>query len=78
MPNRNTKYKCKPLSQIQSIYYAKNEDKKDVFYYPQIRLEQFGYKDFIEYNIAHNDLIFRNSKPEQEEEFNDDNDDRDE
>ena len=66
VPNKNTKYECKPLLQIQSIYY------------PQIRVEQCGYKDFIEYNIAHKDFMFTDSEPESEEGFNDDNDDRDE
>ena len=33
--NKNTKYECKPLLQIPSIYYAQ-EDKKAIFYYPQI------------------------------------------
>ena len=46
-------------------------------YYPQIRLEQCGYKDFIEYNIVHKDFVFTDSEPKSEEEFNDDNDDRD-
>ena len=39
VPNKNTKYECKPSLQIQSIYYAQ-EDKKDIFYHRQIRLEQ--------------------------------------
>ena len=39
---------------MQSIYFE--EDKKYIFYYPQIRLEQCGYKDFVEYNIAHKDF----------------------
>ena len=78
VPNKNTKYECKPLLQIQSIYYAQ-EDKKHIFYYPQIRLEQFAYKDFIEYNIVLKDFAFTDSEPESEEEFDDDdNDDRDE
>ena len=77
MPNKNTKYECKPLLQIQYIYYVE-EDKKVILYYPQIRLEECGYKDFIEYNIAHKDFMFADIEPESKEEFNDDNDDRDE
>ena len=73
VPNKNIKYEWKPLLQIQAIYYAQ-EDKKVIFYYPQIRLEQCGYKDFIEYNIAQKDFMFTDSEPEWEEEFNDDND----
>ena len=77
VPNKKTKYECKPLLQIQSIYYVQ-VDKKNIVYHPQIRLEQCRYKDLIEYNIAHKDFIFTDSEPESEEEFNDDNDDRDE
>ena len=77
LPNKNTKYECKPLLQILSIYYSQ-EDKKHIFYYPQIRLEECGYKDLIECNIAHKDFMFTDSEPESEEEFNDDNNDRDE
>ena len=75
--NKNNKYECKPLYSLQSIYYEQ-EDKKNIFYYPQIRPEQCGYKDFIKYNIAHKDFMFTDSEPETEEQFNDDNDDRDE
>ena len=75
--NKNTKYECKPLLQIQSIYYAQ-DDKKDIVYYPQILVEECGYKDFVEYNISHKDFMFTDSEPESEEVFNDDNDDRDE
>ena len=59
-------YKCKTLLHIQSIYYVQ-EDKKDILYYPQIRVEQCGDKNFIEYNIAHKDFIFKDSEPESEE-----------
>ena len=76
VPNKNTKYEYKPLLQIQFIYYAQ-EDKKDIFYHRQIRLEQCRYKAFLEYNIAHRDFMFTDSEPELEQEFNDDNDDRD-
>ena len=72
---KKNKYECQPLLQIQSIFYAQ-DDKKDTVYYPQILVEQCGYKDFIEYNIAHKDFMFTNSEPKLEEEFNDDNDDR--
>ena len=47
VPDKKAKYECKPLLQIQSIYYVQ-EDKKDIVYYPQILVEQCGYKDFIE------------------------------
>ena len=75
--NKNTKYECKLLLQIHSIYYEQ-EGKKNIFCYPQMRLEQCGYKDFIKYNIAHKDFMFADSEPESKEQFNDDNDDRDE
>ena len=72
-PGKNTKYECKPLLQIQSIYYA-SEDKKDIAYYPQILVEQCGYKIFIEYNIVPKDFVFTDSEADD----NDDNDDNDE
>ena len=62
VPNKNITYECKPLLQVQSIYYAKEEDKKIIFYYSQIQLEQSGYKDFIEYNIAQKDFMFTDSQ----------------
>ena len=60
VPNRNTKYGCKQLLQIQSIFYTL-EDKKVIFYYLQIRLAECGYKDFIECNISHKDFMFTDS-----------------
>ena len=58
VPDKNIKYECKPLLQIQSIYYV-FEDNKDIAYYSQILIEQCGYKDFTEYNIAHKDCFYR-------------------
>ena len=75
-PDKNIKYECKPLLQIQSIYYVL-EDKKHIAYYPQILIEQCRYKDFIEYNIAHKDSDFTDSEHESEKRFNDDDDDDD-
>ena len=60
VPNKNAKYECKPLLQIQSIYYAQ-DDKKHTVYYPQVLVEECGYKDFIEYNIAHKYFMFTDS-----------------
>ena len=76
VPNKKTKYGCKPLLQVKSIYYVQ-DNKKDIVYHLQIRLEQCEYKDFIEYNIVHKDFMFTDSEPESEEDFNDDKDDRD-
>ena len=70
VPDKYTKYKCKPLLQIQSIYYVL-EDKKDHVHYPQIFIEQCGYEILTEYNI---DFVFTNSETQSEEEFNNDND----
>ena len=44
IPNENTKYKCRELLQIQSVYY--NMKNKDIKYHPQILLEQCGYRVF--------------------------------
>ena len=63
VPDENAKDECKPLLQIQSIYYVL-EDKEDIAYYPQILVAQGGYKIFIEYNIAHKDFVFTDTEPE--------------
>ena len=75
--HKNTKYECKPLLQIRSFIMFK-KIKKHIFCYPQMRLEQVGYKDFIEYNIAYKDFMFTDRDPELEKAFNDDNDNLDE
>ena len=60
-----------------SLFFMLKKIKRLLFYYAQIWLEECGYKDFIEYNIVHEDFILTDSEPESEEEFNDDTDDRD-
>ena len=46
IPNENTKYDCRVLLQIQSVYYSrKNKNDNDVIvYYPQLLLEQCRYR----------------------------------
>ena len=63
------------LLQIQSVYYStKNkDDNDDIFYYPQVLIEQFGYGGFSNKKIIHPDLVFTDTEPnESEEEFNED------
>ena len=44
--NKNTNYTCRVLLQIQSIYYSM-KDNDDIKYYPQVLLEQCGYRLFF-------------------------------
>ena len=57
IPNENTKYNCKVILQIQSVYY--NMENKDIKYYPQILLEQSAYKLFSNNMIIHPKLILQ-------------------
>ena len=46
IPNKNIKYNCRVLLQIQSVYYSM-KDNDDIRYYPQVLLEQCGYRTFL-------------------------------
>ena len=73
IPNEKTKYNCRVLLQIQSVYYSMND--KDIRYYPQVLMEQCSYKPFFNNTIIHPDLEFTNSEPDSEsedKEFNED------
>ena len=62
IPNENTKYKCRVLLQMQSVYYKM----KDIKYYPQILIEQWGYRPFSNNVLFHPDLIFADTESESE------------
>ena len=62
VPNENTKYECKPLLQIQSIYYAQ-EDKKHIFCYPQIRLEHVDTKILLNRKLLTRMLCLQIASP---------------
>ena len=52
-----------------------SDDNGNIVYYPQVLLEQCGYRLFSNNKLIHPDLIFTDSKPnpepdESEEEFN--------
>ena len=75
IPNENTKYNCRVLLQIQSVYYSmKNKDNNDIVYYPQVLIEQCAYRCFSNNKIIHPDLVFTDTEPddidESEEEIN--------
>ena len=80
IPNENTKYDCRVLLKIQSVYYSMqnedilSDDNDDIVYYPQVLLEQCGYRLFSSKILIYPDLIFIDSEPydndESEEEFN--------
>ena len=74
IPNKNTKYDCRVLLLIQSVYHRMkdkdilSDDNADIVYHIQVLVEQCG--------LIHPDLIFTYSEPddndESEEEFNED------
>ena len=72
IPNEKAKYDCRVLLQIQSVYYSM-KDKDDIVYYPQVLLEQCGYKPFSNNVLFHPDLEFTDTEPyseSEEEEIN--------
>ena len=69
IPNENTKYTCRVLLQIQSVYYSM-KDNDDIKYYPQVLLEQCGYKPFSNNVLFHADLELTDTEPDSEEEIN--------
>ena len=52
IPNKNIKYNCRVLLQIQSVYYSMkykdilSDDNDNIRYYPQVLIEQSGYRSF--------------------------------
>ena len=55
-PNENTKYICRVLLHIQSVFFNMKDNKDDIRYYPQLLLKQCAYKRFISNTIFHSDL----------------------
>ena len=74
IPNEKTKYNCRVLLQIQSVYYNNNKgiiDDED--YYPQVFLQHCKYTFFANNKLIHEALDFTYTEPEiesEEEEFN--------
>ena len=61
-------YTCRALLKVQSIFF-KIKDKKDyISYYPQLLLQQWVCKRFINNVIFHPDLDFTETEPESESE----------
>ena len=54
IPNENTKYNCRVLLQIHSM-----KDNDDIKYYPQVLIEQCGYRPFFNNTIIHPDLFLQ-------------------
>ena len=63
IPNENTNYICGVLLQIQSVYYSM-KDNGDIRYYPQVLIEQCGYKTFSNNVLFHPDLEFTDTEPD--------------
>ena len=71
-PNEKTKYNCRVLLQIQSVY-CRNSD-KDIIYYPQVFLRRCRYTFIANNKLIHEVLDFTDTEQESEseEEFNED------
>ena len=72
IPNEKTKYKCRVVLQIQSVYYSNQN--KNIIYYPQVFLQDCRYKFLANNRLIHEVLDFVDTEPESgsEEEFNED------
>ena len=75
IPNENTKYNCRVLLQIQSLYCCvKNKDilsddnDDDIIYYSQTLFDQCRYKVFSSNKLIHPDLNFTDSEPDDNDE----------
>ena len=73
--NENTKYNCRVLLQIQSVYYSmkskdilSDDSEDDIRYYSQILLDQCRYKDFSNNKLIHSDLNFTDTEPDDNDE----------
>ena len=71
IPDEKTKYNCRVLLKIQSVYYNNIEDTN---YYPQLFLESCRYKFLANNRLIHDVLDSTDTEPEIEskEEFNED------
>ena len=70
---RLSKYNCRVLLQIQSVYYNDKSIIEDEDYYPQVFLQHCRYTFFANNKLIHEALDFTDSEPEsesEEEEFN--------
>ena len=65
IPNENSKYTRRVLLQIQSVYFTM-KDNDDIRYYPQVLLEQCGYKPFSNNVLFHQDLEFTDTEQDSE------------
>ena len=65
IPNEKTKYNCRVLLQIQSVYYNNNQD---IDCYSEVFLQSCRYT-FIAYNeLIHDVLDFTDTEPKSESE----------
>ena len=72
IPNKRTKYNCRVLLQIQSVYYNNNKgiiENED--YYPEVFSQQCRYNFFAINTLIYEALDFTDTEPERESEEND-------
>ena len=63
IPNKNTKYDCRVLLRIQSVYYSM-KDSDNITYYAQILLEQCVYNFCSNKALIYSDLEFTDTEPD--------------
>ena len=75
IPNENTKYNCRVLLQIQSVYYSSkdkdilSDDNDYIVYYTQVLLKQYEYRPSFNSNtIVYPDIVFTDTEPEDNDE----------
>ena len=66
IPNKNIKYTCRVLLQIQSVYFNMKDNKEDIKNYPQVLIEQCGYIPFSNNVLFHKDHKFTDNEPDSE------------
>ena len=67
-PKENVMYFCRVVFQIQSFFFKIKYENDSISYYPQLLLQQYICKRFINKVIFHPDLEFTDTEPELESE----------
>ena len=68
IPDERTKYNCRVLLQIQSVYYSNKDVIEDIKYYLRVLLEQCRYTLFVNNKLIHDVLDFTDFEPDSEPE----------
>ena len=66
IPKENTKYDCRVILQIQSVYYSM-KDEDNVKYYFQVLLGKCVYRPFFDNVFIDSELEFSDNEPDESE-----------